>query len=508
MSISFSRLRRLTAVSCLGRLLAIPSSAARLLVVLILSVPCSLLGNTSSTGPTEVNPGDSELQHRLQAQRNAVQAAVPPAIIEASQKLAALALRQLGNWRAQQTAYSEAVELYRNSLSLEDSAETRASLAIGEERAKQQNRQSLPVGPAGVDPAAAPPRSVVESAKLTPVQLRRGKMQEKRLRQILSTSYNDWGTAEARQQKYLQALVHFHEAERWDASTSGLMRNIGLAAATVGDNAEAARALKIVVRNDSKDGVARAILATSLFATERYADAAQAFGMLGDTAITDPDMAYAWAFSLAHSNQPKQARAILNRLTLRQMPAEILVSIGEVYNQLGEYDRALVCFRKAIQQDPSITRAHDDAGSALIRLDRPAEAIAELQAELKLNPGEPDTQYRLAYALLQTSQEEQAITVLRALVSAHPNHARARYDLGKELLETGKTEEAIQNLEAAAMLDPERAYVHYQLQSAYRKAARMSDADRELQLYRQIKERDRGRTLPQTEAVDVPDVDH
>ena len=80
--------------------------------------------------------------------------------------------------------------------------------------------------------------SALKSAKLTPAQLQRGKMQEKRLRQILGTSYNDLGAAEARQQKYLQALIHFHEAERWSASTPGLMRNIGLAAAQVGDNVE------------------------------------------------------------------------------------------------------------------------------------------------------------------------------------------------------------------------------------------------------------------------------
>jgi tetratricopeptide (TPR) repeat protein len=245
-----------------------------------------------------------------------------------------------------------------------------------------------------------------------------------------------------------------------------------------------------------------------LFATERYADAAQVFGTLGDAALADPNMAYAWAFSLAHTNQPKQASAILDKLTSQQVTPEMLVSIGEVYNHLGDYQHALICFQKAIQQDPSVKRAHDDAGSALIRLDRPAEAIPELQAELKLNPDEPDTQYRLAYALLQTGQEEKAIEVLRTLVVAHPNHARGRYDLGKELLETGNTEEAIQNLEAAAKLDPARAYIHYQLQSAFRKAGRTSDADLELQLYRQIKERDRGRTPPQTEASDVPDVDH
>jgi tetratricopeptide (TPR) repeat protein len=387
---------------------------------------------------------------------------------------------------------------------LEDSPETRADLATGEERAKQVR------GPDSdsVDPTATPSMSVLKSAKLTPAQLQHGKMQEKRLRQILSTSYNDWGAAEARQQKYLQALIHFHEAERWSASTPGLLRNIGLAAAKVGDNVEAARALRIVVKHDPRDRVSAAILAISLFATERYADAAKIFGTLGDAALTDPDMAYAWAFSLARTNQPKQASAILEKLTSRQVSPEMLVSIGEVYNHLGDYEHALTCFRKALQQDPSVKKAHDDAGSALIRLDRPAEAIPEFRAELTLNPDEPDTQYRLAYALLQTSQGDEAITVLRKLVAAHPDHARARYDLGKELLETGKTEEAIENLESAATLDPERAYVHYQLQSAYRKAARTSDADRELQLYRQIKERDRGRTPPQTEAGGVPDADH
>ena len=477
------------------------------MLVVLLLVSGSPLSAIARCTPVAVKAGPQELERRLEAQRAALRLADPRAIIEASEKLVALALRQMGEWRMQQKAYPQAIELYRNSILLEASPETRADLTIGEERAKQ-GRPTESVESGTIDPAAAPSTSVVKSAHLTPAQLQRGKTEERRLRQILGTSYNDLGAAEARQGKYLQALVHFHEAERWNASTPGLMRNIGLAAGKVGDNVEAARALKIVVKHDPKDRVSQSVLAISLFAAERYAEAAQVFGSLGDAAVTDPNMAYAWAFSLAHTSQPKRATAILEKLTSRQLPPELLVSAGEVYNNLGDYERALTCFRTALQQDPSIKKAHDDAGSALIRLDRPAEAIPELEAELRLSPGEPDTQYRLAYALLQTSQEDQAITVLRALIAAHPNHARARYDLGKELLETGKTEEAIQHLEAAAKLDPQRAYIHYQLQSAYRKAARISDADRELQLYRQIKERDRGRTPPLTEAGGVPDVDH
>ena len=91
----------------------------------------------------------------LEAQRAAVQSANPQTIIEASEKLVALALRQMGEWRVQQKAYPQAIELYRNSLLLEDSPETRADLAAAEERAKQ-GRAPGPADVDSVDPAAAP----------------------------------------------------------------------------------------------------------------------------------------------------------------------------------------------------------------------------------------------------------------------------------------------------------------------------------------------------------------
>ena len=63
-------------------------------------------------------------------------------------------------------------------------------------------------------------------------------------------------------------------------------------------------------------------------------------------------MAYAWAFSLAHTNQPKQAGAILEKLTSQQMTAEMLVSVGEVYNHLGDYEHALDLLSKGNPAGP------------------------------------------------------------------------------------------------------------------------------------------------------------
>jgi tetratricopeptide (TPR) repeat protein len=332
----------------------------------------------------------------------------------------------------------------------------------------------------------------LEHTRLTPAQLEEAEKRVKYLRTVLGTGYNDWGTSEARRGQYGMALTHFQNAEKWDDSISGLMRNIGLAALKLGDNKEAARAFQVAVNKDPNDASARAMLAVSLYSSRQYAEAAQAFVSVGDGVYRDPRMAYAWAFSLARTNNPQKAIEVLNKLTATQLPKEMWLAVGDLYTQVDDQEDALRCFRKVIELDPSMERAHYFAGVALIRLGRPSEAISEFEAELKLMPGEPDTEYNLAYALLETSQKDQALALLRKLLAAHPDHAQAQYQLGKELLASGDKDEAIPHLEAAARLDPEDDYIHYQLQAAYRKAGRTADADKELAVYREIKDRKRG----------------
>jgi tetratricopeptide (TPR) repeat protein len=345
-----------------------------------------------------------------------------------------------------------------------------------------------------VDPTDALTRPDVQ---LSPAELNELQVREKELSVVLSSTYNDWGTAKARQGDYASALSHFHEAEKWCDSTPGLMRNMGLAALRLGNNEEAIRAFRMAAENDPSDTSARSMLAISLFSTQQFAEAARAFAAIGDAVYRDPRMAYAWAFSLARINDPQKTVEVLNKLTSQPLPKEMWMTSGDVYSQVGDYEDALRSFRKAIELDPNMDRAHHFAGVALIRLGRPSEAIPELQAELKLSPNDPDTQYNLAYALLETSQKDQAMAILRALVAAHPDHAQAQYQLGKELLASGNAEEAVQHLEAAARLDPQDDYIHYQLQAAYRKAGRTADADKELAVYREIKDRKRETGSPQ-----------
>lgn len=381
-------------------------------------------------------------------------------------------------------------EMQNKSLAMSEQsiADTMAEGGMGQSAAvmphanlpKPQTEEEL------VDPSAP-----VATSGLDAAQAQQALEWEKRLRQILSQCFNDWGTSEARQGMFNFALQHFQEAEKWDNATPGLMRNVGLAALKVGDGDEAIRAFEVATKLDPTDQLSQARLAMTLFAANRYAEAAKHFSALGEAAYSDPSLAYSWAYSLVKSNQYKQAVEVLNRLTTGNLPAEVLTTVGDLYSVMDFYEPAVANYRKALQEDPSASMAHYKMGAALIRLDRPGDAVPELQAALKAFPEDVDVKYNLAYALLETSQKDQALVLLRSLIEAHPDHPQAQYQLGKTLMDQGKLEEAIGHLEIAAKLDPGRDYIHYQLQTAYRRIGRTAEADNELKIYREIKARKR-----------------
>jgi tetratricopeptide (TPR) repeat protein len=332
---------------------------------------------------------------------------------------------------------------------------------------------------------------------LTPEQAKALEQREQALKTVLGTSFNDWGTSEARQKNYARALSLFHEAEKWDPSTPELMRNVGLAAFRLGDYGEATRALQIAVKQNPQDQAALGMLGMSAFSSRQFGAAVKAFDALGEPLYRDPRMTYAYAFSLAQTGDANKSVEVLKRLLQQPLPSEMLMGIGDLFNLTLDYDDALKTYQKVIQQDPSLPRAHYYAGDMLIKLGRPDEAIAQFAEEMKITPDDPNVQYHYAYALLQTSRKDEAVALLTTITTAHPDHAQAQYQLGKTLLDAGQYQQAIEHLEAAAKYDPDHDYVHYQLQAAYRKAGRTADADRELAIYKQIKDQKRETSTPQ-----------
>jgi tetratricopeptide (TPR) repeat protein len=319
---------------------------------------------------------------------------------------------------------------------------------------------------------------------------------EKQLYQLLAGALNDLGTSEARQEQFSLALAHFHEAERWHSDTPGLMRNIGVAAASTSDYKECIRALGPVLKASPSDTVVRSLLGTALFSTNSYAEAERTLSPLGAQAYRQPGVAYAWAASLVRINHYPQAQGILTQLELQPLPSDLYILVAQAWSQMGNYPRAVATCHKALEVNPQLLRAHFLAGVALIHEDRPGDAADEFRAELRLSPEDTSAQYHLAFVLLQLSRTDEAVRLLRSVLARDPNHAEANYELGTQLLLAGDREGSIPYLENAARLKPQLEAVHYQLQSAYRAVGRKEDADREVKIYREMKAKSRNITLP------------
>jgi tetratricopeptide (TPR) repeat protein len=179
------------------------------------------------------------------------------------------------------------------------------------------------------------PELPIPAARLSPKQRARLKHEESDLAKMIANALNDLATTEAREGKFPLALTHFHEAEQWHPAVPGLMRNIGLAADRVQDYPEVVRTLRKVVSANPTDRLARTILGSALFSTNAFAEAAQVFSPLGDSALQEPGVAYAWVESLIKLNRFPLAAALLDKWQQLPLTADTFILIAQARSQNG-----------------------------------------------------------------------------------------------------------------------------------------------------------------------------
>jgi tetratricopeptide (TPR) repeat protein len=375
----------------------------------------------------------------------------------------------------------------------EEGADSSTSAAVIMPPSTEDNSQ-LDIGQSTkADPFAQVDPGVLARANLTERQKEQAEAQEKQLRAVLAQSFSDLATSEAIRQNYNAALGHYQEAEHWDPTLPGLMRSLGTAAFRAQNYKEAVRALSAAIALNPNDGGVRAMLGMAYFGEEKFSDAARTFEPLGQRGMQDGAVGYAWASSLTRQGETKPASTVLAEFEKGDRTGDTLLLVGQLWIEIGDYERAVASLHHALQLSPSLARAHYFAGQAYLRWEHWNEAAQEFQAELALNPDDGEAKYNLAFVYLQQSKRAEAQRLFQEVIAAHPEHANAHYEMGKLLLDQGELKEAIRHLEAAVRLNPGADYIHYQLQAAYRKDGRLADADHELEIYKDLKTKQRSR---------------
>lgn len=365
---------------------------------------------------------------------------------------------------------------------------------------KKADERAETVANASSDAAARLDAVVIANSNLTDAGREAAKAEEDTLRPILGQSYSDLATAQAIQHDYASAFKNYEAAEQWDPHISDLAKNLGQAAYHAGNYSEAARGLSKAVQEKPDALALRAMLGMAYFQMQKYGDAATAFYPLGEAGMHDPVVGYAWAYSLTKTGDLKDASQVLALYQTETLPNDALLLAGQLWTEIGDYDRAITTMRQVLASDPSFPKVHYSMALTYIRAGKWNDARSELNAQLALTPSDPDAMFNLGFVDLQESKKDDAMKRFQQVIAKDPKYGDAQYQMGKLLLESGRVEQSLPHLQAAARLMPDKDYVHYQLQAAYRRLSRPADAERELALYQQIKAKSRAAATAQVDA--------
>ena len=185
------------------------------------------------------------------------------------------------------------------------------------------------------------------------------------------------------------------------------------------------------------------------------------------------------AFACIQEQRFQEARDLYTEISrIDKQDAEVWLMLGAVNGQLGLYDEAVSCCRKAAALRPDYVEAHYNLAQAYMHLFRPAEAAAAYRQVLRWQPEHLDALNNLGYALEKLGNYQEALSCYRNAVKIRPNFAEAYCNLGNLLLNLGQGAdgEGMQFLRLAIQLKPQYTKTYKYLGLALDGAGRTDEA--------------------------------
>ena len=112
-----------------------------------------------------------------------------------------------------------------------------------------------------------------------------------------------------------------------------------------------------------------------------------------------------------------------------------------VLEQRGDPAEALANVQKALNACPNLMSARVDRARALVKLDRPAEAISDLAAAEKADPAEPSTHFLLAQAYRALGKTQEAQAEMKLFSKLEEKERAAKAERAKQVLEEKSKEQ-------------------------------------------------------------------
>ncbi len=322
---------------------------------------------------------------------------------------------------------------------------------------------------------------------------------------------------------YAAAEQHLSRALAADPSLAEVRANLGLAYYVDGKYAEAVEAFREALKQNASLATAQGFLPLSLAGMNRCEEAIPG---LRREFSSNPDIKLRRVLGLSlqrclfQTGSQAEADHVTQEL-LAKYPddVDVLYEAGQLYGKLssqiyihlmevaphtargyqlmgevasteGNWQAAIDAYRQALKLEPSLAGLHLRVGALMLQHSQDPDdwkdAIAELAAELKVNPGSAEAEYEIAEAYRKHSELEKAGPAFRRALELRPDFVEARIGLAKVLRQQKQTQEALAVLEPARDSKPPNPAVHFLLAQLYRDVGRAADAQKEDAVFQQL----------------------
>ena len=254
--------------------------------------------------------------------------------------------------------------------------------------------------------------------------------------------------------------------ERFPAQDKGMLLK-GMASYLQGQSEQAARELQQALKNGSNP-LAYYFLGLSFLQLEQYELALNHFHTVLDF---NPDSVQARCMVAMTLLKQKRLEDAISQIqiTLAKYPENGLAwnILGSAHMALGQYDKAMAEFNRAIMLDPKLADVHLKKGLFNLSRGNVTQAEEEIVNAVRIAPDVLDTRLVLANHYIRQQNYQKAMEILDEGMKGTPQDALIYNYQAGVLLAQKKTSEAIARLQAAKKASPRYFTPYFNLANLY-----------------------------------------
>jgi len=156
--------------------------------------------------------------------------------------------------------------------------------------------------------------------------------------------------------------------------------------------------------------------------------------------------------------------------------AEGLFSTGLTLLWTEDYEKALPCFEKAVEEKPDYAEAYYSLGYCNDQLGRHTQKIEAYKQAIRINPDYIEAYNNLGVTYGNRGRYTEAIETLKQAIRINPDYADAHYNLGVAYGKLERYTEEVEALKQAIRINPDYIEAYNNLGVAYGNRGRYTEA--------------------------------